>query len=310
MDSPPEDAKCGKCKALVTTKGLQCDYCDRWYHPECEDLTDSEYEMMRAPRFKFFCKPCNEQATGILKFLNEVKTKQDNMDKRLKSCEQQLEKCNTFQTNVEDNLHNWVRDEVYEVKERESKANNLVITNLEETQGDEEEDTAQVLSKFLDEALDIKDAEIKEARRIPNPPDKEDQPRLIVTTLANKDMKHTILKKARDLKDKDNEQLNNIYISPDLTRKQRQEGYALRQELRERRAKGETDLVIRRGKVVKATEQENINYGDRGRGRGGYRGGRQDRGNGRGSNSNRRGTGGRRGTGFQTHSMARRSEST
>ena len=46
-----------------------------------------------------------------------------------------------------------------------------------------------------------------------------------------------------------------IFISPDLTRKQRQVEYNLRSELRTRRENGETGLKISKGKIVQSIVQ-------------------------------------------------------
>jgi hypothetical protein len=44
-------------------------------------------------------------------------------------------------------------------------------------------------------------------------------------------------------------QFKNVFLTPDETKMQRQQGYELRKELRGRREKGETDLVIKHGKI-------------------------------------------------------------
>ena len=51
-------------------------------------------------------------------------------------------------------------------------------------------------------------------------------------------------------------QYNNVYVRPDLTYKQRQEGQKLREELKRRQLRGETDLVIRRGQLIKIIKQQ------------------------------------------------------
>jgi len=60
--------------------------------------------------------------------------------------------------------------------------------------------------------------------------------------------KRKILDAARLLKDHATH--SNTFISPDLTQSQRQDAFALREEKRRREKAGETNLVIRRGKIV------------------------------------------------------------
>ena len=50
---------------------------------------------------------------------------------------------------------------------------------------------------------------------------------------------------------------NKIYITPDLTRKEREEGKRLRDELAVRRQAGEINLMIRKGKIVSAVQTPN-----------------------------------------------------
>ena len=46
-----------------------------------------------------------------------------------------------------------------------------------------------------------------------------------------------------------------IYVTPDLSRKEREENKRLREELSARRRAGEEHLMIRRGKIVKVNEE-------------------------------------------------------
>lgn len=61
------------------------------------------------------------------------------------------------------------------------------------------------------------------------------------------------MENARSLRNSEN--WKDTYISPDLTRMQRQEKYELRQELKLRREGGESNLIIRRGRVVQMSER-------------------------------------------------------
>lgn len=270
-----QNNKCGLCQLQVTNKGLQCDYCDKWFHPACESLNDQEYVLMSAPRFKFFCTACNDHATGILKFLHEVKKKNEVMDKRITECEKQLKSVTTFQKEVEGNFPQMVRDEVYEIRNKESKIRNLAISNLPEIVDDDnpEENTTQTVSSFFREALDLGDIIVKEAKRINNPPGREGQTRMVITTLDTKEMKYKVLNKAKDLRKSSNQTWKDVYISPDQTKKERQLGYQLRQQLRDRRAQGETNLIIRGNKIITENQNAPSSRGNRGN-RGGPRGGR------------------------------------
>ena len=47
---------------------------------------------------------------------------------------------------------------------------------------------------------------------------------------------------------------SNIYINPDLTKQEREDGKRLRSQLAERRAKGERNPIIRRAKIIKLVQ--------------------------------------------------------
>lgn len=74
------------------------------------------------------------------------------------------------------------------------------------------------------------------------------KPRLLILTLEHERIKHDILKLAPQLRS--STKWGMVYLNPDLTWKERQANQQLRTELHRRRAAGETDLVILRGKVV------------------------------------------------------------
>ena len=60
-----------------------------------------------------------------------------------------------------------------------------------------------------------------------------------------------IIKLAPQLRN--NPGFSNIYVNPDRTKEEREQGKKLRQELATRRENGEENLVIRRGKIIPLT---------------------------------------------------------
>lgn len=74
--------------------------------------------------------------------------------------------------------------------------------------------------------------------------------RLLIITLENEESKFDILRMASQLRS--TEEWQRVFITPDLTYKERQEQKRLRDELRRRREAGEKDLLIKRGKIVPA----------------------------------------------------------
>src|SRR6266536_5461438 len=73
--------------------------------------------------------------------------------------------------------------------------------------------------------------------------------RPIRVIMANTDSRSEILKSCPDLRK--HEEYKKVYISPDLTRKQQESDKILRDKLKQMRTAGETDIRIKRGKIVK-----------------------------------------------------------
>ena len=78
------------------------------------------------------------------------------------------------------------------------------------------------------------------------------KPAPLLVTLRVAHDRQMLLKNATKLRDStDLTKKSSIFINPDLTQIERQEGFALRSEWRRRKAAGEFDSVIRKGAIVK-----------------------------------------------------------
>ena len=82
------------------------------------------------------------------------------------------------------------------------------------------------------------------------------KPRPIKIELENETEKVNILKKAGKIKTINIEELKHIIISSDMTLKQRELDKILREELKDRRLKGERNIKIKNGKIIAL---ENVN---------------------------------------------------
>ena len=82
------------------------------------------------------------------------------------------------------------------------------------------------------------------------PDENTTKPRPIKLTLASEGQKEKILRRSKNLKRNSNG-LEKVFIHTDLTPKQRERRHQLVQEMKLRQTKGETDLIIVNGKIVK-----------------------------------------------------------
>ena len=133
--------------------------------------------------------------------------------------------------------------------DKEKRKLNVVVHNIPESAGNSvkekaDKDANQFKVMVQDEfKLNV---QVTKAFRVgKSDPDK---PRLLVVALENVDTKLDILKQASELRHSN--EWRNVYITPDLTWQEREEGRKLRGELARRRDEGERNLVIRRGKIV------------------------------------------------------------
>ena len=53
---------CPACRAKVPNgvKSIACDYCDKWFHFECTELTESQFDVYTKDKsFTWFCQKCS-----------------------------------------------------------------------------------------------------------------------------------------------------------------------------------------------------------------------------------------------------------
>ena len=149
-----------------------------------------------------------------------------------------------------------------EIKARKA---NIVITEIPEhdaSSADERtkltfigvqngDDTKKVVEKLMTKIGVHDKTEVLEVIRIPQRLEgyRGDGPRKVLVKLADPKMRRIVLDKAKDIRNIGNG-WEKTYISPDLTKNQRDAGFKLREEKRRRTEAGEKNLIIKNGVVV------------------------------------------------------------
>ena len=100
---------------------------------------------------------------------------------------------------------------------------------------------------MINEGLEIEDLSIKTIVRLGKK--EEGRTRLLKVALESVKRKREILTKAKKLREA--ERWKKVFVTPDLTPKERQQNKVLREELKRRTEEGEECLVIRRGKITR-----------------------------------------------------------
>ena len=140
--------------------------------------------------------------------------------------------------------------------DKERRKLNVVIYNLPE-QGLETDTVTDKMQKDIALFCQIMREELhlnvrvsrafRAGQKVPN------RPRLLIVTLDSTEVKMELLKLSSELKNSEN--WHSLYINPDLTRKEREDGKKLRQELAARKSAGESNIYIRQGKIIQGGTQ-------------------------------------------------------
>ena len=289
-----EKEMCGTCKEGVQRKdkAMQCDLCERWHHCKCISVTEHAYNFYQNnDKLPWVCNRCikekkeennlYELITGMVKQNEEEKKEMICMLKELSRKMTKIENDQTIKmqqlseqmAKIEDKLEEKVNEklklaenemmlkinlEMDEKLERMKRKNNLVIYGMKESINENSEERLkldlQKVEKLLNE-IEVTAPKMNLAR-LGKRLDTE-KPRPIKIELENEGEKFKILKKAGKIKEIDVEEFKKIIISSDMTIKQRELDKILREELKERRQKGERNIKIKNGRIITVTERNN-----------------------------------------------------
>ena len=140
--------------------------------------------------------------------------------------------------------------------DKERRKLNVVVHNLpeQETTNDPVDEKMQKdITSFCKIIKDELRLNIRVNKAFRAGPKQSTRPRLLIVTLDSTDAKLELLKLSPQLRNSD--QWRSLFINPDLTRKEREDGKKLRQELADRKGAGESNIYIRQGKIVKGPPQ-------------------------------------------------------
>jgi len=150
-----------------------------------------------------------------------------------------------------------------ELEEKEKRKTSLIIHGIKEPISDEsderEEDDLGVVASMLHE-LKCDNATVKKVIRLGKRPesvgDHTVRPRPIKMVVESVEQKAQIIKSAKNLRMAQKGDWKNVYIHQDLTIKEREQRRMLVQELKDRKEKGETDLILVGDRIVKRVTRD------------------------------------------------------
>jgi hypothetical protein len=144
------------------------------------------------------------------------------------------------------------REEQQEINRRRNCA---IIHGLKEAEGDDIESKKKADGDKIQELLhqiDCDDVSVNAFVRLGKPgTDPNAKPRPTKMMFTSEALKDKVLSHAKNLKTVTKQEFNKVFLHQDLTPRQRQARHLLVQEMKDRQAAGETDLIIVNGRIVK-----------------------------------------------------------
>ncbi len=236
-----------------TLLAVACDICKTYYHRKCGGLSDELFEILMkygmhgTHEIPWHCKICRKYASSFVGEMVDMRKRQDKLEKDMKSLQEQIATISKH-SNVDDSggTHDrsGIEKIVKEKLEQEKRQMNIIVSNLPEaTSSSSSRGVLKGVRDLFCNKLKVNGSDIENADRIPT-----EKRSLVRVQMKTKAAKRTALANAKVLHD--DPTYKDVYLKPDLTYEQRQAEAKLRQELRERREKGEKNLKIQRGKIV------------------------------------------------------------
>ena len=233
---------------------IECFACKKFAHLDCSQLSELESEYIsKSENMQWVCDICKEQSKPIyshieakLDLILKMMPKINYFEDRIEHLENALTTSDCkMESKINDLIDKKIEEEISELEEKESRKNNIIMVNLNESDKRVNEDRKKddlnkvkdVLAKIAPESTELISNPIRLGKFTDN------KSRLLKINVGSVENKMHILKNANRL-NKGIAIKNKIYINADLTIKERKQQKVLRDELKLRKDAGEIDLRI------------------------------------------------------------------
>ena len=287
---------CVKCDHVLGSdcKAVQCDLCGAWIHAKCEGISDEIYDKMNVVlgglnNFVYYCESnnCISRIKQLLYtyFTSEIDSSQpqiteqhDGLSKQISDLSQKIADLSDKQQSLQETVQNIssqieestsdmdtntapvistpksALDIVDEMADRERRKQNVVVYNFKEC-ADRKADI-EAFQAICATVFKL-DANICKAIRLGAK--NANKPRPLLLVVEDIDHKNYLLSHSHYLRRHD--QYNKVYVVPDRTKHERTKHQKAVEEIRQRRAKGETGLIICNGIVTVKQPRSSKNTG-------------------------------------------------
>lgn len=247
--------QCQRCRNDCGKECIKCNLCESIFHIKCEGISTQQLNLFRdldklKTPYEWLCSSCRKMdVMNIMKSIHAMQTKIETLEKEVAS----LKEMNTNKSQPVESSHTVgsghtsVSEAVNEAIDIERRKLNLVVSGI--TQSEQMSDAVKLQNLLEDPILKISGTVlVQNMQRVGNNGN-------MIISFDTIESKRVVLKSASLLRLSEIPSHRNIYISPDLTRKQRQVAYELRSELKLRRENGEVGLKISKGKIIQTPMQ-------------------------------------------------------
>ena len=192
----------------------------------------------------------NMTISSLIHRIDELEKRSQKHSENYAKLEVEVKNLQTFEDEKAEEL-------LHEMEQRNYRRSNIIISGIpEQTRGLVDETNNKDMDFILDlfRRLDVTLSIAPNLHRLGNP--RSGRPRSIRVCGLESSTKMKILQKSRNLK---NDQVfRGVFINADLTPQQQLKAKELRDELKSRRAAGERDVVIFRGKIMHTSQIQNF----------------------------------------------------
>ena len=134
------NSNCGD--ELFDRPSIECFAYKKFTHIDCSQLSDLEFEYLsKSENMQWVCKICKEQSKPIyshieakLDLLLKMMPKINDFEDRIEHLENALTASNCkMESKINDLIDKKIEEEISELEEKESRKNNIIIVNLNES---------------------------------------------------------------------------------------------------------------------------------------------------------------------------------
>ena len=247
-DQGVDGDKCGACDSVVANndRALKCDFCGLWFHITCQSINKKTYDCLKTgiSSIHWYCRSCNVTIGGVMDSLVNIKRTQDKMQKEISELSLKIVEMESAKITSGDlkDVEKIIDSKLEDEREKNRRRNNLMFYGLEESKSDvADERKIHDHRKIVDIIGDEQDFEnnVKTIFRVGA---RSDKVRPIKIIFKEEGFKRKVFDIAKG---------KGIAVSNDRTQSEREKYKKLKEEMSERTKRGEKDLIIRSGKILK-----------------------------------------------------------